>query len=666
MAYGRIDVYWPDGPIESYQLVKPSMGVGRSPGNDIVLDTTAVSRYHISLTQKDQQVVLEDLDSVNGTYVDGRRLNPREPLVLRGGEEIQLGDVRLVYKPEIDENLDVTRPMGVEPAPLDTRRIEIAQPAFKIELDPPNQPVTPGAFIQANLHVINVSDKTEHYVIEVEGVPKEWLRLDRSQLELEPGGDGSVLINFKPLRRSESAPGDYRVTLRVKSDSAPDEPADAVMTLRLRSYSGFGMVLGTSRIDISTPFDLHIHNQGSGPLGLHFSGASPSDHLLFDIQPSKVTLGPGEHRVVYGNVRPRQRQLVGQPHERRFDILAHAQDASGFLAPIQGVFVEQPAMPLWVPAVLIPIAIILVVAGLVGITALLSSSRPPVITSFTSSAQKVFDGESVTLSWASSGASDVTLQFDNNPPEKVDPNTSAYTQPMNGVGDHVLQLVAGTGSTAAKQQLTVSVVAQALKVNAFTVSPNPLIKSVKQSVTISWKVDGAISISFLGLEGLTGKPDDVGHPPTGTLNVDAMPLGSVDLILHAFANDGRDIKQDVHIDVKDPVCKITSQSADLHSAPDSTSPVTRTLSTNAEITPDGVDQSQLWVHLAPQAGPQAANEWISASALSCDSFSPSALNLVVPAAPPPPPTGGVPGAATQPAPLQIPPATPVATSALVG
>ena len=96
MAYGRVDVYWPDGPIESYQLEKSAVAIGRSPGNDIVIDTNAVSRYHISLALKDQQVVIEDLDSVNGTYVDGSRIKAHEPLVLRGGEEIQLGDIRLI------------------------------------------------------------------------------------------------------------------------------------------------------------------------------------------------------------------------------------------------------------------------------------------------------------------------------------------------------------------------------------------------------------------------------------------------------------------------------------------------------------------------------------------------------------------------------------------
>ena len=51
MPYGRIDVYWPDGPIESYQQ-QTDHAIGRSTGNDIVLDTTAISRYHITLTVK--------------------------------------------------------------------------------------------------------------------------------------------------------------------------------------------------------------------------------------------------------------------------------------------------------------------------------------------------------------------------------------------------------------------------------------------------------------------------------------------------------------------------------------------------------------------------------------------------------------------------------------
>ena len=139
MFYGRVDVYWPDGPIESYRLNKPTIAIGRSTGNDIVLDTTAISRYHIALTFDKQQMLLEDLDSVNGTYVDSVRLAPRDPYVLRGGEEIQIGDIRVIFHPpsEADSLAEET-----------TQRMVLSQPTYRLELDGPDMDVAPGAYVR--------------------------------------------------------------------------------------------------------------------------------------------------------------------------------------------------------------------------------------------------------------------------------------------------------------------------------------------------------------------------------------------------------------------------------------------------------------------------------------------------------------------------------------
>ena len=71
MIYGRLDIYWPDGPIDSYHLSKTNVAIGRSVGNDVVLDATAISRYHASLSFHDEKIYLEDLGPVNGTYIDG-------------------------------------------------------------------------------------------------------------------------------------------------------------------------------------------------------------------------------------------------------------------------------------------------------------------------------------------------------------------------------------------------------------------------------------------------------------------------------------------------------------------------------------------------------------------------------------------------------------------
>jgi hypothetical protein len=56
-----------------------------------------VGRRHAQLIWKDGQVYLEDLESVNGTAVNRRRLTPRQPQALESGDEIRLGKMALIY-----------------------------------------------------------------------------------------------------------------------------------------------------------------------------------------------------------------------------------------------------------------------------------------------------------------------------------------------------------------------------------------------------------------------------------------------------------------------------------------------------------------------------------------------------------------------------------------
>ncbi|NLE51656.1 MAG: FHA domain-containing protein, partial [Chloroflexi bacterium] len=273
MPYGRIDVYWPDGPIESYQLNKPAIAIGRSTGNDIVLDTTAISRYHITFSVKDQAVYLEDLQSVNGTYVDGVRIPPNDPFPLRGGEEIQIGDIRLIFQ----SSADLTSDFGDT-----TQRIVLSQLTYRVEMEAPDMRVAPGAHVQAVLKIENLGDEMDRYFVELEGLPKTWVRIDRLELEVDPGDTAQVIISFKPLRRSESAPGEYPFMVRVRSRSNPAQTIDVPSTLRVLPFSGFGMAL----VPLSSPdgrFTLYVHNQGNAPLPLVLRGTDTARRLQFDL-----------------------------------------------------------------------------------------------------------------------------------------------------------------------------------------------------------------------------------------------------------------------------------------------------------------------------------------------------------------------------------------------
>src|SRR5918992_1275116 len=66
--------------------------LGRVKGVDLVIRDARASRRHAELMPEDGLLRLRDLDSANGTLVDGR---PAREAALRGGEEIRIGGVRI-------------------------------------------------------------------------------------------------------------------------------------------------------------------------------------------------------------------------------------------------------------------------------------------------------------------------------------------------------------------------------------------------------------------------------------------------------------------------------------------------------------------------------------------------------------------------------------------
>ena len=68
--------------------------IGRSPDCEIFLDDVTVSRRHAVLVERDGAWLIEDQGSLNGTFVNRRRV---ESAALEDGDEIQIGKYRLTF-----------------------------------------------------------------------------------------------------------------------------------------------------------------------------------------------------------------------------------------------------------------------------------------------------------------------------------------------------------------------------------------------------------------------------------------------------------------------------------------------------------------------------------------------------------------------------------------
>ncbi|MBL8117934.1 MAG: FHA domain-containing protein, partial [Anaerolineae bacterium] len=499
MAYGRLDVFWPDGQFKTYPLVENSISVGRSSGNSIALDTTTISRYHLSLTHDGSTTMITDLESANGTFVDSERLQANTPRILDGGEEIQIGHLRLIYH-QLDEM--PTQPMK----PLDetTLHIEAVAPSFRLDVIGPPAPFSPGANMSAEVSITNTGSQPQSYVVDVSGIPGEWVRIDRPEIKIEPEQSEQVLINFRPLRRSDSRPGDYRVTVRVAVKNQPEQKLDALIVVRILPYSGFGMALERTLLTSGERFRLHLHNQGSAPLPLTISGRDRENALRYVMSTPQVTLMPGARFVVQGEVRPDKPTLWGKPRQHTFDLQVRSQDAARFLAVARGRLIEKPMLPSWTPLALAGTALggLLVVIAL--LVVLLQPPRPPQIESFTVNPIQVAQGETIALNWTARDVNNLSLLIDGKSViERIGSETTGLTLDTSGLsGDVVLSLIATNGGlqTSAEQQLYVYV---PLGAGSFATTPAQLVRYVVQNLTVSWNIPGAVKTRISGLEGFT-------------------------------------------------------------------------------------------------------------------------------------------------------------------
>ena len=79
---------------ESFSLNGDRLTIGRRPDSDIFLDDVTVSRDHALLVRRGGDLYLDDLGSLNGSYVNRRRIESHR---LEDGDELQVGKFKLTY-----------------------------------------------------------------------------------------------------------------------------------------------------------------------------------------------------------------------------------------------------------------------------------------------------------------------------------------------------------------------------------------------------------------------------------------------------------------------------------------------------------------------------------------------------------------------------------------
>ena len=132
---GKLVVSLDNVVIKEFQITKERTTLGRRPYNDIVIDNLAVSGEHAVLTAAQSDVFIEDLNSTNGTYINGKAVKKQ---LLSNNDVVEVGKYRIKFLAEDAEDYEKTmilrpgafgRAPGVVGTPASAAAAQTAGPA---------------------------------------------------------------------------------------------------------------------------------------------------------------------------------------------------------------------------------------------------------------------------------------------------------------------------------------------------------------------------------------------------------------------------------------------------------------------------------------------------------------------------------------------------------
>ncbi len=141
----RLVVQSPEFAGRAFELINSEITLGRLPDNTIHIDHGSVSGHHAVLTQEGDTYTVRDLNSTNGTRINGARITQQR---LQRGDVLQAGNISLEYHseatgdaqplPEVRQGVDLAAggesavPIGfVNASPFGRKRLSTTPPAVR-------------------------------------------------------------------------------------------------------------------------------------------------------------------------------------------------------------------------------------------------------------------------------------------------------------------------------------------------------------------------------------------------------------------------------------------------------------------------------------------------------------------------------------------------------
>lgn len=369
----QVQLLYPNGKTTVFRIrAGKVLTVGRDTKNDIVLEDAQASRNHARIEYDGKAFRITDLNSSNGTFLEGARLLPgiAEPWPYEKAVQIGGCFLRLLRRQEKPQTAVVAReqvsaPTGAARKPEAVARAQVDE-RVDVTLEKDQLVVEPGNLLIITLTIFNHGSLVDHFITSVEGVPEEWVPTPPPVVQLMPGSQHILTVSINPPRSPKSKAGKYPIKVRVRSRDAANRAAEADATLTVMPFHQFASQLFPQKLRAGRVSRLKVQNQGNAEE--KFNVILSDRAVELDFKPPQVQLPaePGQEAVAEFKAYPRQRPLLGG--EKLHPFVADVAPLSGGLPQqLNGEVISRARIPAWIIPLLLLLCLLLVAgAGLLG------------------------------------------------------------------------------------------------------------------------------------------------------------------------------------------------------------------------------------------------------------------------------------------------------------
>ena len=360
VSQDRIQIMGQDKTTRAVAFLTKGMTIGRGENNDIVLDDPQASRQHARIELDGSNFRVIDLNSTNGTFLANARLLPGVPEIWMPEAPLRIGSHWFRLERARRTPDAATASYAFDPSKVLSSAGEGRVGVF---LESSQLSVEPGSAITLAVVLLNQGPVVDHFKLLAEGIPKGWIPSPPPPIQLMPGQQQEIKLTLQPPRAPQSRAGRYPLTIRVTSQDAPNQIAEAKAILTLAAFSQFSTKLHPQRLRAGKNAKISITNQGNTPENFRLDLQDRAAELAFTPPQAQLQVPGGQTATVEFHAQSRNRRWFGGEKTHPFSIQVSTPQANP--QTHSGEVVSRGLIPLCVPPLAIFLCLLL--AGMVGL-----------------------------------------------------------------------------------------------------------------------------------------------------------------------------------------------------------------------------------------------------------------------------------------------------------